>query len=141
MTSFILILFKISLVPIYVFFWYLVSFREQDPTPILIASVSISAALCALSFTGYSTFKEQNSTNINLYKLAAMNFLKATILAIVAIICSFFIGEVLKHLTGNLSLDVVKILYNNVLGFSYGYGVICFQFGLLQLFEVSEKPL
>ena len=138
----ILILFRVTLVPIYISYWYLVTFGKQDPTLILTASISIAAALSALSFTAFSTFKSDHLTKqIYLYKLSAVNFFRSTVLAIVAIILVFFINSVLIPLDENSLIQFIKIVYVNVLGFCYGSGIVAFHFGLLQLYEVLEETL
>ncbi|ABS07686.1 hypothetical protein [Shewanella baltica] len=135
-----LILFRVGLVPIYIFYWALVVLQQQDPIGILTVSISISGALCALSFTAYSNLKDSKKhKKLYLYNLAAISLFKATIYSVIALICYYFVSNALSP-TENIYHQVVNVFYGVVVGICYGSGIVGFHYGLLWLFEAVEEP-
>ncbi len=135
-----LVLFRIALIPIYIFYWSLVILKQQDPVTILTVSISISGVLCALSFTAHSNIKESKKhKKLYLFNLAAISFLKATIYSIIALICYYFVSNSLNP-TDNIYHQIVNVFYGLVVGSCYGGGMVSFHYGLLWLFEAVEEP-
>ena len=135
-----IILFRVGLIPIYIYYWGLVVFKLQEPAPVLTASISIAGVLCALSFTAYSNLKESKiHKKLYLFNLASINLLQATIYSVIALISYYFVSNTLDP-DNNIYHQIVNVFYGIVVGVCYGSGMVNFHHGLLQVFEAVEEP-
>ena len=131
--------FKIGLIPIYIYFWVLVIFKQHDPSEILTVSISVTGALCALSFTAYSSLKtSKKHQRLYLFNLSALNFFKATVLSVIALL-SFYFTEAAIDSIQHWYHKPVEFFYGIVGGLCYGGGIVNFHYGLMQAYRVTEE--
>ena len=136
------VLLQIVLLPIYVLTLLSVALNGQDPTSILVGSITICGALSALSFTANSNLKEYShfKDELTSISIAGVQFLRATIYSLIALICYFFITSISGQLN-TVFPQVLNIGSMLIITLCYGVGMASFHNGLLTLLKAIERPL